>query len=148
MHFLFASHQSDQPFLGYGQCRILLEKNTHPKFEKKHVHKKLKHHYSKIKLDNKHDQGNKASKFCNDSTSGSHFIMQTSKFLINATAVTLGQDNGRSSSTFSQTYTFFSKLCKVLHKRFWRERQTSLRRTWTLHWKRIKNDKSPQTGMT
>ena len=33
--------------------------------------------------------------FCSDSMSGSHFIAQTSKFLlINATAVTLGQGHG------------------------------------------------------
>ena len=33
--------------------------------------------------------------FCSDRMSGSHFIMQTSKFLlIDATAVTLGQGHG------------------------------------------------------
>ena len=34
--------------------------------------------------------------FCSDQMSSSHFIMQTSKFLlIDATAVTLGQDHGK-----------------------------------------------------
>ena len=34
--------------------------------------------------------------FCNDPMSGSHFIVQTSKFLItHATAVTLGQGHGK-----------------------------------------------------
>ena len=34
--------------------------------------------------------------FCSDPMSGSHFIAQTSKFLlINATAVTLGQGHGK-----------------------------------------------------
>ena len=34
--------------------------------------------------------------FCSDPSSGSHFIMQTSKFLlIDATAVTLGQGHGK-----------------------------------------------------
>ena len=51
---------------------------------------------SKIWSGNNHDKGNKAVMFCNDLMGGSHFIAQTSKFmLINATAVTLGQGHGR-----------------------------------------------------
>ena len=47
---------------------------------------------SKIVSGNKHDQRDKAPKFCSDWLSHSHFILQTSKFMIiNATAVTLGQ---------------------------------------------------------
>ena len=49
-----------------------------------------------------------ATKFCSDWMTGSHFVMQTSKFLvINVTAVNLGQGQGRSASTFSQMHTFF-----------------------------------------
>ena len=39
-----------------------------------------------------------------------------------------------------------SQICKVLHKRFWRERQKSLPRRWRR--KRNENIKSPQTGVT
>ena len=40
--------------------------------------------------------------FCNDPMSGSHFIAQTSKFvLIDATAVTLGQDHGKGTQFIS-----------------------------------------------
>ena len=50
----------------------------------------------------------KATALCSDRMSGSYFIVQTIKFLlINATALTLGQGHGKSSSTFSQTYIFF-----------------------------------------
>ena len=49
--------------------------------------------------------------FCSDPMRGSHFIAQTSKFmLIDATAVTLGQGQGlkeRLSSTFPQTHISF-----------------------------------------
>ena len=39
---------------------------------------------------------NKAATFCSDLMSGSHFIAQTRKFLVmDATAVTLGQGNGK-----------------------------------------------------
>ena len=41
-------------------------------------------------------KGNKAAMFCSDPMSGSHFIVQTSKFLlIDATAVTLGEGHGK-----------------------------------------------------
>ena len=49
-----------------------------------------------------------ATKLCSNWLSGSHFILQTGKFLfLNATAVTLGQGHRKSSSSFSQGYTFF-----------------------------------------
>ena len=39
-----------------------------------------------------YNQRDKATKFCSDWVSGSHFILQTSKYLfINATVMTLGQ---------------------------------------------------------
>ena len=47
--------------------------------------------------------------------SGSHFIAQTSKFLLmDATAVTLGQCHGKSSSTFPLTHIFFVPNMKGL----------------------------------
>ena len=57
--------------------------------EKTHVNFFFK--FAKIKVSN-----NKAAMFCSDLKSGSHFIAQTSKFLlIDATAVTLGQGHGK-----------------------------------------------------
>ena len=84
--------------------RVFDLEKTHPKFSKKNWHNKnFQHNSSKILSGDNHDQGDIATKFCSDWLSGSHFILQTSKFLFfNVTAVT-----ERSSSTFSQTYIFF-----------------------------------------
>ena len=47
-------------------------------------------------------------KFCSDWLSGSHFILQTRKFLfINVIAMTLGQGHPKVIQYISQTYTFF-----------------------------------------
>ena len=48
-----------------------------------------------------------AIKFCSDWMGGSQSIVQTNTFLISVTAVTLYQGQGKSYSTFPQTYTFF-----------------------------------------
>ena len=74
---LFVSHQSDQPFLRYGQNSVWPWKKHIRNFWRK---------FAKIK----------ATMLCSDPMSGSHFIAQTSKFLlINATAMTLGQGLGK-----------------------------------------------------
>ena len=69
-----------------------LEK-THPKFSKKIWQKRRVSNRIPPKSNQVyHDQRDIATKFCSDWLSGSHFIVQTSKFLfINVTAVTLGQ---------------------------------------------------------
>ena len=69
-----------------------LEK-THPNFLKKICQNKgFQQNFSKIESGYDHDVGNKAITFCSDLMSDSHFIMQTSKFLlIDATATTFGQ---------------------------------------------------------
>ena len=53
----------------------------------------------------------------------------------------------RSSSTFSQTYTFLSHISKFKLKRFWRDKQKSL---WQWRWqpKQTEKIKSTQTGVT
>ena len=69
-----------------------LEK-THPKFYKKICfNNSFQQNFPKIKSGNNPDWGNKATMFCSDQMSGSHFIVQTSKLvLMDATAMTLGQ---------------------------------------------------------
>ena len=53
--------------------------------------------------DDKHDQRDIATKFWSDCLSGSHFILQTRKFLlIYVTAVTLGQGQGQGHQTVIQ----------------------------------------------
>ena len=48
------------------------------------------------KIDLRGAQVNKATSFCSDRMSDSHFVVQTSKFLlIDATAVALGQGHGK-----------------------------------------------------
>ena len=64
---LFISHQSDQPFLRYGQNSVWPWKNTSD--------------FLKTICQNNHDQGNKAATFCSDPMSRSHLIAQTSIFL-------------------------------------------------------------------
>ena len=66
---------------------------THRDLPNKKKSRKNSHRISpQIWSGNKHDQAILVTKFCSDSKSGSHHIVQTSKFvLINATSVTLGQ---------------------------------------------------------
>ena len=69
--------------------RVFDLEKTHPKFSKKIWQKQ---NSSKISSGDDHDQRDIAAKICSDWSSGSHFILQTSKILfINVTAVTLGQ---------------------------------------------------------
>ena len=84
--------------------------------------------------------------FCSDPMNGSHFIAQTSKFLlIDATAVTLGQGHGKVIQyIFPDPYILCAK-----YLRFWCERQKLLRRRMRQQQrKRTENIKSPQTGVT
>ena len=73
-----------------------LEK-THPNFLKKICHNNsFEQNCSKILSGNNHDSVNKAAMIGSDPMRGSHFIAQTSKFmLIVATAMTLGQGHGK-----------------------------------------------------
>ena len=88
MHHLFASHPSEQPLIPEIYPIVFDLEKTHPKIWEKNFQKNS----CKIYSGNKHDQRDIATKFCNDLLSGSHFIMQQSKFLlINATAVTWGE---------------------------------------------------------
>ena len=98
MLFLFVSHQSHQPFLRYGQNIVQPWKNTSDFFQRK---------FAKITVYNrtspKSDQvitmtrAIKLPRFVISGwVSGSHFIVQRSKFLlINATTVTLDQGHGK-----------------------------------------------------
>ena len=76
--------------------RINLEK-THLKFLKKICqNNRFQQNFQEIWSGKNRDQGIKAVTFCSDPMNGSHFITQTSKFLlIDATAVTLGQGHGK-----------------------------------------------------
>ena len=87
--------------------------------------------------------------FCSDPMSGSHFIARTSKFLlIDATAVTLGQGQGKVIQYISpDPYILCAKYQRF--RRFWREGEKFLRtRTRQTRRKRTENIKSPQTGVT
>ena len=122
--------------------RVFDLKKTHPKFSKKIWQKRVS---NRLPPKSNHDQRNISTKFLSDWLSGSHFILQTTTILfINVTAVTLGLGHQKTSSTFSQTYTFFVQKLK----RLWRENQKSLqrrRRTRTRQRKRTENiKKSPQ----
>ena len=80
------SHQTDQSFLRYGQNSFWPWKNTSEIFKENNS---VLQNCSKIQPGNDHDKGNEAIKVCRDRLSGSHFIVQTSKSLLNhVTAVT------------------------------------------------------------
>ena len=55
MYFLFVSHQSDQPFLRYGQNSVWPWKNTSIIFKKICQNNSFEHNFSKIYSGNKHD---------------------------------------------------------------------------------------------
>ena len=135
----------------WGMAKIVFDlEKTHPKFLCQN--NSFQQTFSKIILDNNHDQGNKATMFCCDRISGSHFIMQTSKFLpINATAMTLGQGHRNFFKVIQYISTDLHILCpKYLRCSwygFWRERQKSRRRAWRMQWKRTKNIKSSQDDL-
>ena len=86
-HINWTNHSSDMAKIVFD-----LEK-THPKCSMKICqNNSFQQNCSKIESGNNHDKGNKAALFCNDPMSGSHLIVQTSKYLlINAAAVSLGQ---------------------------------------------------------
>ena len=101
MHFLFISNQSDQSFLRYGQNSVWPWEKHIQNFDRK---------FAKITVFNRTFlKSNQVMSmngaialqcvifflFCSDRMSGSHFIVQTSSFvLIHATAVTLCQGHG------------------------------------------------------
>ena len=86
---------------------------------------------------NNHDSRNEAAKCCIDRMSGSHFIVQRSKFLlIDAATVTLGQGHGKVIQYILPDLYIFCPQ----YRETWRERRTRRKRT--------ENIKSPQTGLT
>ena len=89
--------------------RVFDLQKTHPKFSKKNwQNTSFQQNSSKISSWNKHDQRDIAIMFCSDWLSGSHFILQTNKFLfMNAQPWPWVKITERSSSTFSQTCSFF-----------------------------------------
>ena len=94
MHVLFVSHQSDQPFLRYGQNSVWTWKNTSTIFnsnlQKIIVFNRIS---SKSKKMITMTRATKLSRFV---MNGSHLITQISNFfLIDATAMTLGQGHGK-----------------------------------------------------
>ena len=107
MHFLFVSHQSDQPFLRYGQNSVWPWKNTSEIFFKICENNSFQQNLSKSNQVITMPRALRLP-FCSDPVSVSRFIAQTSKFLlINATAVTLGQGHGKVIQYISQTHIFF-----------------------------------------
>ena len=99
MHFLFVSHQSEQPFLRYGQKECLTLKIFKRKFAKKIISHRIS---PKSNQAINMTRGIRLFKFCSDWVRGSPIIVQTSKFLlINATAVTLSQGHGKVIQYFS-----------------------------------------------
>ena len=155
MHFLFVSHQSDQPYLRYGQNSAWPWKNTSEIFKKICQNSSFQQNFSKTISGNNHDYGNNSASVCSDPMSRSRFIVQTSKLLlINATAVNLGQGHGKVIQYISpdpcilcaKYQRFSSNGFDMRGKSFLRRRtRTRTRRTRR---KRTENIKSPQTGVT
>ena len=105
-----------------------LEK-THPKFLKKIWQNNCFQHKFLQNLNRvKTMTCNKVAMFCSDPMSGSHFIVQTSKFmLIDATAVSLGQGHGKVIQYIFPRPTYsLCQISKVSLKRFWHERENFL----------------------
>ena len=99
MYFLFVSHQSEQPFLRYGQNSVWPWKNTSKIFKKICQNNSYIQNFSKIESGN-----NDAATYCGDLVSGCYFIAQTSKvLLIDSTAETFDKVMERYSSTIPQT---------------------------------------------
>ena len=92
-----------------------LEK-IHPKFLKKiWKNNSFQQNFSKILSSDNHHQSNKAAMICSDQMSGSHFIAQTSKFLlIDATAMTLGLGHRKIIHYISPDHRFFVPNIKGL----------------------------------
>ena len=128
-----------------------LEK-THPKFLNKICqNNSFQQNCSKIWSGNNHAYGNIAAMFCCDPMSGSHFILQTSKFvLIDATAVTLGQGHGKVIQYISpDPYILFAKYLRFLAQTvlMWEAKIVAAADAADRR-KRTENIKSPKTRVT
>ena len=97
MHFPFVSHQSDQPFLRYGQNSVYLEKNASKKFQRK---------FARISIFNRTlPKSNQVITMTRAIKLPSCVVIrwvvltllcrQPNFLLIDATAITLGQGHGK-----------------------------------------------------
>ena len=135
-----------------------LEKNTSKIFEENVAKKEFPTEFIQNLIRCDHEQKDINTKFCSDWLSGSHFILQTSKFLfINVTAATLGQGHQKFIQyIFPDLYFLCPKYLRLSSNGFDVTRKSlcgggrtrARTRTRTQRRKRTENMKSPQTGVT